>query len=476
MSKDVTYNYWSAIVTDRNREQGNNVMRKIATTVLTAALVMMLAGLAMADVIPNPWAKTFRGEVYINGQPAAVGSYVDAYDPDGVHCGRDTVHDAPAVYGDMFVYKDDPYSEDVDEGAEHLDEISFFVNGRPAIATVITGDLLWRDQDHAIVDLAVNDAIISVSLVDSPADKDGAPGQTLRFWVEVQNDGNGLDFYGIEVTSTLGWTTTAQTAFAYAEIGQTAALYFDVDIPLWPGTDRTDDLAFAVYSHIDPTERIEGSVLAFATAGTEYAVELTTAPGDSMVLAGELVHVEVGVTNTGNLADSYQIEAFGSLGWTITPMVGFVSAVPGEEVFLSFDVAVPMNVIPTDINTISYTVTSTSNPAANVSAMMTLTPDAPTDVDDGDWSMVPDQMSLAQNYPNPFNPATTIAFSLSQRSKVTITVIDILGRTVNEIDMGELASGTHETIYDASSLSSGVYFYRLDTEMGQQTRKMILLK
>ncbi|MFH1687445.1 MAG: T9SS type A sorting domain-containing protein [bacterium] len=455
-------------------------MKRIATTALVAALVVMLAGLATADVITSPWAMRFFGEAFVNGSPAPVGSVIDAYDPDGVHCGTFTVgdvYDTVGIYGYMPVYGDDPYSADIDEGADDLDEISFRINGRPATPTAISGDLLWRDGTSAEVDLAVGDAIVAVSLVDSPADKEGAPGQTLRFWVGVQNDGNGLDFYGIEVTSTLGWTTTAQTAFEYAGVGGTAYLYFDVQIPLWPGMNLVDELNFAVFSQIDPAAFVEGSVHATAAAGTSYAVALTAAPGNRMVMAGELVHVEVGVTNTGNMPDSYEIMAGGILqGWTVTPMAGFVSANPGEEVFLSFQVSVPMNALPTDINTITYDVTSTSSPAATVGGMMTLTPDVPTDVDDGDWALVPDQVSLAQNYPNPFNPTTTIAFSLPERSKVTITVIDILGRTVNEIDMGELAAGTHETIYDASALASGMYFYRLDTELGRQTRKMILLK
>ena len=79
-------------------------------------------------------------------------------------------------------------------------------------------------------------------------------------------------------------------------------------------------------------------------------------------------------------------------------------------------------------------------------------------------------------YPNPFNPTTTIAFSLARRSQVTLEVIDILGRVIDERDLGTLAAETHEVPFDATGLASGVYFYRITTEFGSESRKMMLLK
>ena len=83
---------------------------------------------------------------------------------------------------------------------------------------------------------------------------------------------------------------------------------------------------------------------------------------------------------------------------------------------------------------------------------------------------------LAQNYPNPFNPSTTISFSIAEAGKVNLTVYNILGQKVAVLMNGNLSSGRHEIKFDASALSSGIYFYRLKSRDYALVKKMILLK
>lgn len=83
---------------------------------------------------------------------------------------------------------------------------------------------------------------------------------------------------------------------------------------------------------------------------------------------------------------------------------------------------------------------------------------------------------LSQNYPNPFNPITVIKFSLPLKSNVSLKVYDILGREVKTLINGIKEAGIQEIPFEASNLSSGIYFYRLETQDFTQTRKMILLK
>ncbi|MFA3784147.1 T9SS type A sorting domain-containing protein [Melioribacteraceae bacterium 4301-Me] len=83
---------------------------------------------------------------------------------------------------------------------------------------------------------------------------------------------------------------------------------------------------------------------------------------------------------------------------------------------------------------------------------------------------------LQQNYPNPFNPSTTIRFSLPRREHVTLKVFDILGREVATLVDGELNAGEYSVVYDASSLPSGVYFYRLQAGSFVEQRKMEVVK
>jgi hypothetical protein len=83
---------------------------------------------------------------------------------------------------------------------------------------------------------------------------------------------------------------------------------------------------------------------------------------------------------------------------------------------------------------------------------------------------------LSQNYPNPFNPTTTIKFSIPENNKVTIKVFNVLGQVVATLVNSEYKSGTYEVAFDASKLSSGIYFYRINAGEYQATKKMMLLK
>jgi hypothetical protein len=86
------------------------------------------------------------------------------------------------------------------------------------------------------------------------------------------------------------------------------------------------------------------------------------------------------------------------------------------------------------------------------------------------------QFRVEQNYPNPFNPTTTIAFTIPEKAKVTVKVFDVLGREVATILNENLNAGYYEQPWNASSLTSGVYFYRVEAGKFQMTRKALLIK
>jgi hypothetical protein len=83
---------------------------------------------------------------------------------------------------------------------------------------------------------------------------------------------------------------------------------------------------------------------------------------------------------------------------------------------------------------------------------------------------------LYQNFPNPFNPFTTIRFSLSESSKVSLKIFNVAGREVRTLVNGELNAGEYEIPLHAGGMASGVYFLRLKTGNLLQTRKMVLLR
>lgn len=89
---------------------------------------------------------------------------------------------------------------------------------------------------------------------------------------------------------------------------------------------------------------------------------------------------------------------------------------------------------------------------------------------------VPDKFMLEQNYPNPFNPVTNIHFSIPKAGMVKLVVFDALGRQVTELVNSSYNAGTYKVDFDASNLSTGVYFYRLETEGFTDIKKMMLVK
>jgi len=86
------------------------------------------------------------------------------------------------------------------------------------------------------------------------------------------------------------------------------------------------------------------------------------------------------------------------------------------------------------------------------------------------------EASLLQNYPNPFNPRTAVSFSLAREGNVRLEVFDASGKRVATLFEGSKGAGWHTVEFDASSLSSGVYFYRLIAGGVIEQKKMVLLK
>ncbi len=94
---------------------------------------------------------------------------------------------------------------------------------------------------------------------------------------------------------------------------------------------------------------------------------------------------------------------------------------------------------------------------------------------------LPSKFELFQNFPNPFNPSTTINYSIPQLlsesfQNVQLKIYDILGREISELVNQKQLPGNYEVVFDASSLSSGIYFYKLQTSNFIEIKKMIVLK
>jgi N-acetylneuraminic acid mutarotase len=89
---------------------------------------------------------------------------------------------------------------------------------------------------------------------------------------------------------------------------------------------------------------------------------------------------------------------------------------------------------------------------------------------------LPKQFALEQNYPNPFNPSTTIRYQLPVASEVKLEVYDVLGKKIATLVNERQSAGSYQVVWNASGLSSGTYFYRLQAGTFVETKKMIMVK
>jgi len=95
------------------------------------------------------------------------------------------------------------------------------------------------------------------------------------------------------------------------------------------------------------------------------------------------------------------------------------------------------------------------------------------DVDAGETAA---SFALGQNTPNPFNPSTTIRFSMPETGAATLLVHSLTGRLLSTVELGTVARGEHEVLFDGTDLASGIYVYTLRSEFGSLSRKMVLMK
>lgn len=95
---------------------------------------------------------------------------------------------------------------------------------------------------------------------------------------------------------------------------------------------------------------------------------------------------------------------------------------------------------------------------------------------DESLTSLPENSSLHPNYPNPFNPSTTLSFTLASPDQVELSIYNSLGSKVYSLRKGYMSAGTHQIIFDAKQLPSGLYYYQLTTSLGRYTRSMTLVK
>lgn len=120
---------------------------------------------------------------------------------------------------------------------------------------------------------------------------------------------------------------------------------------------------------------------------------------------------------------------------------------------------------------------SDSYSKSNSAYFLDINPDGRvTGIDNNSNQSTPESFKLFSNYPNPFNGQTQITYQLPEQGPVELAIYNITGQKVRTIIDGVQPAGQHRVGFNSEGLSSGVYFYRIETNFGVKTRKMVLLK
>ena len=180
--------------------------------------------------------------------------------------------------------------------------------------------------------------------------------------------------------------------------------------------------------------------------------------------------IELAVANTSTLqADQVKVEVTDCPNYiTFTKKTLSIQQLkPQEEQTATFSFNVEKMAVANKEETLKFTVTSQTGQQWTKDITIQIAP--------------PDKYELYQNYPNPFNPTTTITYQLTAISKVSIKIYDMLGRQVAEPMDEQQEAGGHEMTFNASRLSSGVYFYQLVAVDARNTnhifrKKMMVVK
>ncbi|MBK7632004.1 MAG: T9SS type A sorting domain-containing protein [Ignavibacteriales bacterium] len=119
---------------------------------------------------------------------------------------------------------------------------------------------------------------------------------------------------------------------------------------------------------------------------------------------------------------------------------------------------------------------SSSGPVLRADAFKILLFEESTNIVDDNKTPIPTEFALFQNYPNPFNPSTKIGWQSPVSGHQTLKIYDVLGNEVVTLADEYKPAGTYEVNFIAKNISSGIYFYKLQSSNLIETKKMILLK
>ncbi|MEE9429587.1 MAG: NosD domain-containing protein, partial [Melioribacteraceae bacterium] len=275
------------------------------------------------------------------------------------------------------------------------------------------------------------------------------PGATDTLFSSVLNWSNPSDIVDISIDDLKGWIT-GQKSFSIS-LDDSLGSSFPISISIPNGTTQGELTKITINAKSQSNNS--------HTDETDFYVATHSPVLSKIVLSPDSANVTVG--------DTLQFSVIGY-----------------DQIFHQLNFMAQWNASLGTIDTSGMFIAGESSGIAKVSVSDPITKlvseaivviGTPTDIKE-EASELPNEFVLAQNYPNPFNPTTKIRFSLPETSDVKLKVYNIIGEQVTTLVNNSMDAGVHEVNFDASSLSSGVYIYRIVAGNFSDVKKMILLQ
>jgi Secretion system C-terminal sorting domain len=179
--------------------------------------------------------------------------------------------------------------------------------------------------------------------------------------------------------------------------------------------------------------------------------------------SGTILHL-VWQYGISNLEILYKRSMDNGLSWVDSTQLSNSFSTARDAAISAYDVSTHVVWTDTRHGSTNHEIYYKQNPTGNISGIENISLD------------FPEGFMLDQNYPNPFNPSTSIKYQVSSNTQVSLKVYDVLGNEVAILVNEEKPAGSYEVDFNAVGLSSGIYFYKLQSASFVETKKMTLLK
>jgi hypothetical protein len=421
-------------------------------------IILLIPSLAGAQVIPTPeWISVWSDSTTFNTGQVQPGAVIKAYDPQGVLCGEFTVT-AAGSYGLMPVYRDDPLTPLVDEGADPGDVITFEIDGITARAKGPDAPTWTVNGDVKKIHLAYEKVLPTYE------------------WVS---------FWSGATTVRTAPVPAGSVVRAYDPGGVLCGefvVHTDGSYGLMP-VYRDDAATTQIDEGADP-----GDVISFTIDGD---VAHPKGPGDTVWGAnGQVKNVDLDVPGVAALLTESRVTTSGgtvtavwyfSAGGIETSLLSVWRRLETPDASTAF-VRLAFIEISRRGNEYTFTDSEVRRGERYTYRVGIDSAGKPAFVDLGSVRVPAGRFALYRNFPNPFSDHTTVEFEVPERTSVNLAVYDVQGRLVRRLINGRvIEADTYEVEWDGRNdagarAAKGVYFVRLEAGTQRAVRKLTLVR